>query len=110
MTYAPPSPVADYVALEWALAPVVKFATSVPGVTHAAPTPVVESVHGPQVQIVEKTIEIPQWQTVERIVEIPKIQTVQGTQTSESLGTAPVRQSSACGVSGSGGVGATSLC
>ena len=41
---------------------------------------------------VEKTVEIPQLQIVEKIVEIPEIQTVQGTQTSESLGTAPVRQ------------------
>ena len=45
-----------------------------------------------QVQVVEKTVEIPQLQIVEQIVEVPEIQMVQGTQTSESLGTAPVRQ------------------
>merc|ERR1711945_20320 len=54
--------------------------------------PVVQVVQVPQVQVVEKTVEIPQLQIVEKIVEIPEIQTVQGTQTSESLGTAPVRQ------------------
>ena len=42
----------------------------------------------PRVQTVEKTVEISQLQ----IVEIPEIQTVQGTQTSQSLGTALVRQ------------------
>merc|ERR1712012_1319198 len=46
----------------------------------------------PEVQVVEKTVEIPQLQIVEKIVEIPEIQTVQGTHTSESLGTAPIRQ------------------
>ena len=40
----------------------------------------------------KKTIEIPQLHVVEKIVDIPQIQMVQGTQTSESLGTAPVRQ------------------
>merc|ERR1712135_264711 len=54
--------------------------------------PVVQVMQVPQVQVVEKTVEIPQLQIVEKIVEIPEIQTVQGTQTSESLGTAPVRQ------------------
>merc|ERR1712209_380195 len=54
--------------------------------------PVVAQRQIPMVQTVEKTVEIPQLQIVEKIVEIPEIQTVQGTQTSESLGTAPVRQ------------------
>ena len=40
----------------------------------------------------EKTVEIPQLHVVEKIVDNPQIQMVQGTQTSESLGTAPVRQ------------------
>ena len=44
-----------------------------------------------KVPIVEKTIEIPQLQIVEKIVEIPELRTIQGTPTSESLGTAPVR-------------------
>merc|ERR1712107_706044 len=74
--------------------------------------PVVAQRQIPMVQTVQKTIEIPQLQyidkvvdvpvvqvvqvprlqVVEKIVEVPEIQTVQGTQTSESLGTAPVRQ------------------
>merc|ERR1711945_75660 len=74
--------------------------------------PVVAQRQIPMVQTVQKTIEIPQMQyidkvvdvpvvqvmqvpqvqVVEKTVEIPEIQTVQGTQTSESLGTAPVRQ------------------
>ena len=54
--------------------------------------PVVQVVQVPQVQVVEKTIEIPQLQIIEKSVEIPEIQTVQCTQTSESLGTAPVRE------------------
>ena len=92
VTYTVPAPVNEHVAPELAIAPVVKFATPVPAVTHPAPTPVVESGQVPQVQIVEKTIEIPQRQIVEKIVEIPEIWTIQGTQTSESLATAPVRQ------------------
>merc|ERR1719284_1005822 len=64
--------------------------------------PVVQVVQVPQVQVVEKTVEIPQLQIVEKIVEIPEIQTVQGTQTSESLGTAPVRQVAPAGICGGG--------
>ena len=48
--------------------------------------PIVKVVHGPQVQVVEKTVEIPQLQTIEKIVDTPEIQTVQST---ESLDTAP---------------------
>merc|ERR1712135_84199 len=74
--------------------------------------PVVAQRQIPMVQTVQKTIEIPQLQYVDKVVdvpvvqvvqvpqvqivektvEIPEIQMVQGTQTSESLGTAPVRQ------------------
>ena len=54
--------------------------------------PVVQVVQVPQVQVVEQTVEIHHLQTVEKNFEIPQIQMVQGTQTSESLGTAPVRQ------------------
>ena len=79
--YVQPTPVAEYVT------PV----SAAPAVTYAAPAPVAESVPVPQVPIVEKTIEIPQLQIVEKIVEIPELRTIQGTQTSESLGTAPVR-------------------
>ena len=87
---AAPAPVDEYVAPELALAPVVKLATPAPAV---APTPVAESVQVHQVQVVEKTIGIPQWQIIEKIVAFPEeIQTILGTQTFESLGTAPVRQ------------------
>ena len=37
-------------------------------------------VHVPQVQVVEKTIEILQLQAIEEIVDIPDIQTVQFTE------------------------------
>ena len=49
-------------------------------------------VQVPRVQVVEKTVEGPQLQIVEQIVETPETQTIQSTQTSESLGGAPVRQ------------------
>ena len=48
-------------------------------------------VQVPRVQVVEKTVEGPQLQIVEQIVETPETQTIQSTQTSESLGGAPVR-------------------
>ena len=41
---------------------------------------------------VTKHVEIPQLQTAKKIAETPQTQTIQGTQTSESLGTAPVCQ------------------
>ena len=44
----------------------------------------------PRVQVVEKTVEIPQLQIVEKTAETAETQTIQGTQTFESLGTAPV--------------------
>ena len=74
--------------------PVAEFVTPVsaaPAVTYEAPAPVAESIPVPQVPIVEKTTEIPQLQIVVKIVEIPELRAIQGTQTSESLGTAPVR-------------------
>ena len=79
--YVQPTPVAEYVT------PV----SAAPAVTYEAPAPVAESFPVPQVPIVEKTIEIPQLQIVEKIVEIPELRAIQGTQTSESLGSAPVR-------------------
>ena len=59
--------------------------------------PVVQVVQVPQVQVVEKTIEVPQLRNIEKFVEIPEIQTVQGTRTSESLDSDPVRQVSPAG-------------
>ena len=50
-------------------------------------------VQVPQIQVVEKTVEGPQLQIVEQIVETLETQTIQSTQTFESLGTAPVCQS-----------------
>ena len=44
----------------------------------------------PQMQVVEKTAEGPQLQIVEQTVETSETQMIQCTQTSESLGTAPV--------------------
>ena len=79
--YVQPTLVAEYVT------PV----SAAPAVTYEAPAPVAESFPVPQVPIVEKTIEIPQLQIVEKIVEIPELHAIQGTQTSESLGSAPVR-------------------
>ena len=49
-------------------------------------------VQVPRVQVVEKTVEGPQLQIVEQIIETPETQTIRSTQTSESLGGAPVRQ------------------
>ena len=97
VTYAAPTPVFEYVAppsemTHAAPAPVVKLATPAPAVSYAAPTPVAESMQVPQVQVVEKTIEIPQRQIIEKTVEFPEIQAILGTQTFESLGTAPFRQ------------------
>ena len=43
-------------------------------------------------QVVEKTVGIPQSQNVEKAADAPQTQTMQGTQTSESLGNAAVRQ------------------
>ena len=86
--YVQTAPVAEYVTP----------ASAAPAFTHAAPAPVVESVPVP---IVEKTIEIPQLQIVEEIIDIPETQTFRN----HSLST-----SCACGVSGSGGIGATCLC
>ena len=47
-------------------------------------------VQVPRAQVVEKTVGIPQFQIVEKTVEAPQLQI--GAQTSESLGSAPVRQ------------------
>ena len=49
-------------------------------------------VHVPQERVVEKVVEISQLQAVGKIDEIPEIRTDMDTQTSESFGTAPVRQ------------------
>ena len=43
-------------------------------------------------RVMEKTVEIRQLHIVEKAIEIQEIQMVRDTQTSESLGTAPVRQ------------------
>ena len=51
-----------------------------------------KAMETPQMQVVEKTVDIPQLQIVEQIVEVPEVQMVEDTQTSESLGIAPVRQ------------------
>ena len=53
---------------------------------------VTRHVEVPQVQVVVKTVGIPQLQIVEKTAETPQAKTIQGTQTSESLGNAPVRQ------------------
>ena len=55
--------------------------------------PVVSVVPAPQVQVTEKTAEIPLLQIVKKTVETPEVQMVRCTQTSESLGTAPVCRS-----------------
>ena len=47
-------------------------------------------VQVPRAQVVEKTVGIPQFQIVEKTIEAPQLQI--GAQTSESLGSAPVRQ------------------
>ena len=46
----------------------------------------------PQMQVVPETVEISQLDVVEKSAETPEIQTIHGTQTSESLSIAPVRQ------------------
>ena len=71
---------------------------------HAAPAPDIAEILEPpvpQVQYIDKVVHVavvqvpqvqdPQLQITETIVEIPEILTVQGTQTSESSGSAPVR-------------------
>ena len=50
-------------------------------------------VESSQMQIAEKTAEIPLLQIVKKTVETPEVQTVRCTQTSESLGNAPVCRS-----------------
>ena len=52
-----------------------------------------KTVESSQMQIVEKTAEIPLLQIVKKTVETPEVQTVRCTQTSESLGNAPVCRS-----------------
>ena len=54
--------------------------------------PVAHVEHVPQAHVVEKTVEISQLDVVEKTAETPEIQTIHGTQTFESLSTAPVRQ------------------
>ena len=51
-----------------------------------------KTVESPQMHIAEKTAEIPLLQIVKKTVETPEVQTVRGSQTSESLGTAPFCQ------------------
>ena len=53
--------------------------------------PVLADLQEPPVPIVQ-IVQVPQVQTIENIVEIPEILSAQGTQTSESLGPAPVRR------------------
>ena len=55
--------------------------------------PVVSVMPAPQVQVTEKTAEIPLLQIVKKTVETPEVQMVRCTQTSESLGIAPVCRS-----------------
>ena len=54
--------------------------------------PVVSVMQVPRACVVKKTVENPQLQTVEKSAEDPQTQTIQGTQTSESLGNAPVSE------------------
>ena len=54
--------------------------------------PVVLVEHVPQAHVAEKTVETPQLDVVEKTAETPETQTIHGTQTSENLSTAPVRQ------------------
>ena len=50
------------------------------------------TIHVPQAQVVEKTVEIPVLQIIKKAIEIPENRTVWGTETSESLDTARIRQ------------------
>ena len=54
--------------------------------------PVAHVEHDPQAHVAEKTVEISQLDVVEKNAENLETQTIHGTQTSESLSTAPVRQ------------------
>ena len=62
--------------------------------------PVAFVVLVPQMQVVPETVEISQLDVVEKSAETPEIQTIHGTQTSESLSTAPVRQMATVGSRG----------
>ena len=70
----------------------VSNAAPAPVLQHVAPVPV--DVHlMPQQRLQQRTVElIPVPKVIEKIVEIPEIQSVEDSQTSESLGTAPVCQ------------------
>ena len=59
---------------------------------HLIDVPLAFDVLVPQMQVVSETVEISQLDVVEKSAETPEIQTIHGTQTSESLSTAPVRQ------------------
>ena len=59
---------------------------------HLIDVPLAFVVLVPQMQVVSETVEISQLDVVEKSAETPEIQTIHGTQTSESLSTAPVRQ------------------
>ena len=59
---------------------------------HLIDVPLAFVVLVPQMQVVSETVEISQWDVVEKSAETPEIQTIHGTQTSESLSTAPVCQ------------------
>ena len=59
---------------------------------HLIDVPLAFVVLVPQMQVVPETVEISQLDVVEKSAETPEIQTIHGTQTSESLSTAPVRQ------------------
>ena len=50
------------------------------------------AVQAPHAHAVEKTVESPQLQIVKETAKIPETQMIQGTQTSESLGKAPVSE------------------
>ena len=80
VNYASTAPVDEYIApaldIHAAAAPVA---------------PVLADFLEPHVLVV-KVVQVPQAQLFEQIVEIPDTQTAQGTQTFESLGTAPARR------------------
>ena len=59
---------------------------------HLIDVPLAFVVLVPQMQVVSETVEISQLDVVEKSTETPEIQTIHGTQTSDSLSTAPVRQ------------------
>ena len=64
----------------------------VPVVLVAQVPQLLSDVQAPTMQVVEKTVEDPQLQIVVETAKTPETQMIQGTQTSESLGNAPVSE------------------